>query len=211
MYRQLAPHLGQRVLEIGSGIGTLTRYLLGRELVLATDLEPRYLRILSNTFERHTRVQVRPLDLAAFDPAELAPYRLDTVVCLNVLEHVEDDRGALRRMSESLVPGGRVVVLVPAHRALYGAIDRAIHHYRRYERDELVARLAEAGFTVERADFFNRFGVAGWYLNSVLLRRTSVPGFQLRIQNLLVPLLRAESALRLPFGLSLVAVGRKPG
>jgi glycosyltransferase involved in cell wall biosynthesis len=211
MFRQLAPHLGQRVLEIGSGIGTLTRYLVGRELVLATDLEPRYLRILSNTFERHTRVQVRPLDLAAFDPAELAPYRLDTVVCLNVLEHVEDDRAALRRMYESLVPGGRVVVLVPAHRALYGAIDRAIHHYRRYERDELAARLAEAGFAVERADFFNRFGVAGWYLNSVLLRRTSVPGFQLRVQNLLVPLLRAESRLRLPFGLSLVAVGRKPG
>jgi SAM-dependent methyltransferase len=210
MFRQLAPYLGKRVLEIGSGIGNLTRYLVGREFVLATDLNPRYLRILANTFERHTRVHVLPLDLADFDPAALAAYRLDTIVCLNVLEHIEDDRQALRRLFDILVPGGRLLLLVPAHRRLYGAIDRSIHHYRRYERSELVERLQEAGFRAEDTTFFNRLGVAGWYLNSVLLRRTRVPGFQLRVQNFLVPFLRAEAALRLPFGLSLIAVGRKP-
>ncbi|MBI4014260.1 MAG: glycosyltransferase, partial [Candidatus Rokubacteria bacterium] len=209
MFRQLAPHLGQRVLEIGSGIGNLTRYLVGRELVVATDVNPRYLRILANTFERHTRVRVLPLDLGRFDPAALAEHRLDTVVCLNVLEHIEDDRTALARLHAALAPGGRLVVLVPAHRWLYGGIDRAVHHHRRYERAELVERLAEAGFRVERAWFFNGLGVLGWYLNSVLFRRTRVPGLQLRLQNLLVPLLRAESALPLPFGLSVIAVGRK--
>ena len=209
MFRQLAPYLGERVLEIGSGIGNLTRYLVGRELVVATDLNPRYLRILANTFERHTRVRVLPLDLGQFDPAALAEHRLDTVVCLNVLEHIEDDRTALARLHAALAPGGRLVVLVPAHRWLYGGIDRAVHHHRRYERAELVERLAEAGFRVERAWFFNGLGVLGWYLNSVLLRRTRVPGLQLRLQNLLVPLLRAESALALPFGLSVIAVGRK--
>ncbi len=209
MFRQIAPYIGQRVLEIGAGIGTLTRYLVGRELVLATDLNPRYLRIIANTFERHMRVQVLPIDLADFDPTALAPHRVDTVVCLNVLEHVEDDRRALRRLFEVLVPEGRLVLLVPAHRRLYGAIDRAIHHYRRYERAELVERVREAGFEVEHARFFNRLGVLGWYLNSVLLGRTRVPGLQLRLQNLLVPLLRAESALPLPFGLSLIAIGRK--
>jgi glycosyltransferase involved in cell wall biosynthesis len=211
LFAQLAPHLGQRVLEIGAGIGSLTRYLAGRELVLATDVNPRYLRILANTFERHTRVEVELLDLGAFDPAALADRRLDTVVCVNVLEHIEDDRQTLRRLWESLVPGGRLVLLVPAHGWLHGAIDRAIHHWRRYERTDLVARLAEAGFRTEHTAFFNRLGVAGWYLNSVVLRRTRVPGFQLRLQNLLVPLLRAESVLRVPFGLSLIAVGRKPG
>jgi len=211
LFAQLAPHVGERVLEIGAGIGSLTRYLAGRELVLATDVNPRYLRILANTFERHTRVEVEPLDLGAFDPAALAARRLDTVVCVNVLEHIEDDRQTLRRLWESLVPGGRLVLLVPAHRWLHGAIDRAIHHWRRYERADLVARLAEAGFRTEHTAFFNRLGVAGWYLNSVVFQRTRVPGFQLRLQNLLVPLLRAESVLRVPFGLSLIAVGRKPG
>jgi glycosyltransferase involved in cell wall biosynthesis len=211
MFRELAPFLGRRVLEIGSGIGTLTRFLVGRDLVVASDVNPRYLRMLANTFERHTRVRVQLLDLADFDPGDLAPYQLDTIVCLNVLEHIEDDRRTLRRLYESLAPGGRLVLLVPAHRRLYGAIDEAIHHWRRYERADLVERLGEAGFRVEHLAFFNRLGVVGWYLNSVLLRRTRVPGVQIRFQNLLVPLLRCESALRLPFGLSLIAVGTKPG
>ena len=211
IFRVLASHLGPRVLEIGAGIGNFTRYLVGRELVLATDLSARYLQLLANTFERHTRVQVQRLDLDDFDPAGLAAQRIDTIVCLNVLEHIGDDRRALRRLWETLVPGGRLLLLVPAHPALYGAIDRAIHHYRRYDRPGLVARLVEAGFEVEHVRFFNALGVLGWYANSVLLRRTRVPGLQLRLQNLLVPLLRAESALGLPFGLSLITVARKPG
>ena len=209
MLEQLSPWLGQRVLEIGSGIGNFTRYLVGRELVLATDLNPRYLRILANTFDRHTRVEVTPLDLTAFDPAPLAAKGIDTIVCLNVLEHVEDDREALRRLHAALVPGGRLLLLVPAHERLYGAIDRAIDHHRRYDRAGLLSRLTEAGFHVEHSVFFNRIGALGWYLNSVLLRRTRVPAVQLHLQNLMVPLLRAEAALPLPFGLSLIAVARR--
>jgi glycosyltransferase involved in cell wall biosynthesis len=207
---RLSPYLGRRVLEIGAGIGSFTRHLLGRDLVLATDVNPRYRRILANTFERHTGVQVRPLDLADFDPATLVADRLDTVVCLNVLEHVADDRRALRRLHDVLAPGGRLLLLVPAHRRLHGSIDRAIGHVRRYERVDLEARLREAGFEVEAAAFLNRVGAVGWYLNSVLLRRRRVPGVQVRLQDLLVPLMRAEGALPLPFGLSLLAVGRRP-
>jgi SAM-dependent methyltransferase len=132
------------------------------------------------------------------------------VVCLNVLEHVADDRRALRRLHDVLAPGGRLLLLVPAHRRLHGSIDRAIGHVRRYERVDLEARLREAGFEVEAAAFLNRAGAVGWYLNSVLLRRRRVPGVQVRLQDLLVPLMRAEGALPLPFGLSLLAVGRRP-
>jgi SAM-dependent methyltransferase len=209
MLEQLSPWLGQRILEIGSGIGSFTRHLVGRELVMATDINPRYLRILSNTFEHHTRVEVAPLDLTRFDPAAFSGKAFDTILCLNVLEHVEDDRGALRDMHALLAPGGRLLLLVPAHQRLYGAIDRAIDHHRRYDRNGLLLRLEEAGFRVEHTAFFNRIGVLGWYLNSVLLRRSRVPAFQLRLQNLLVPFLRAEAVLPLPFGLSLIAVARR--
>ncbi len=209
MFEQLAPWLGQRVLEIGAGIGSFTRFLLDRPLALATDLNPRYLRILANTFERHTRVEVAPLDLRTFDPAPLAARGIDTVVCLNVLEHVEDDRAALRRLHDALVPGGRLLLLVPAHPRLYGPIDRAVHHFRRYGRADLVGRLEEAGFHVERTIFFNRLGVLGWFVNGTLLRRRRVPGLQVRFQNLLVPLLRAEARVPMPFGLSLIAIARR--
>ena len=105
MFEQLAPWLGQRVLEIGSGIGSFTRYLVGRELIIATDINPRYLRILRNTFERHTRVEVEPLDLMVFDPAPFGGRGLRYHPCLNVLEHVQDDREALRRLHATLAPG----------------------------------------------------------------------------------------------------------
>jgi SAM-dependent methyltransferase len=152
---------------------------------------------------------VEPLDLMTFDPAPFAGRGIDTILCFNVLEHVEDDRGALRRLHAALAPGGRLLLLVPAHQRLYGAIDRAIDHYRRYDAAGLAATLEEAGFRVEHTQYFNRLGVLGWYLNSVLLRRTKVPGLQLRLQNVLVPFLRAEAALPLPFGLSLIAVARR--
>jgi glycosyltransferase involved in cell wall biosynthesis len=211
MFQQLVPWLGQRVLEVGSGIGSFTRYLTGRDLVVATELNPRYMRILGNTFERHTRVEVIPLDLMDFDPAPLAARNLDTIICLNVLEHIEDDRGTLRRLHASLVPGGRLLLLVPAHQWLFGSIDRAIDHHRRYERTEVIRKLEDAGFVVEHTQFFNRLGVLGWWVNSKILRRTRVPGLQLHLQNLLVPLLRAEAHMPLPFGLSLVAVARRNG
>jgi hypothetical protein len=103
-----------------------------------------------------------------------------------------------------------VLLLVPAHRRLHGSIDQAIGHVRRYERHDLETSLRDAGFEVETVAFVNRLGAIGWYLNSVLLRRRRVPGLQVRLQDLLVPLIRAEGALPLPFGLSLLAIGRKP-
>jgi hypothetical protein len=111
-------------------------------------------------------------------------------------------------MRERLVPGGRVVLIIPAHQALYGEIDRAIHHYRRYSRDEIADKLRAAGLDVEHASFFNVLGVPGWWLNAVLLRRQTVPGLQARIADWLVPWLRVERHLHLPFGMSLLAVGR---
>jgi glycosyltransferase involved in cell wall biosynthesis len=210
VFEQLSPWVGRRVLETGAGIGSFTRFLLGRDLIIATDASPRYVRMLASTFERHTRVEVASLDLADFDPAPFTSRALDTVLCLKVLEHVDDDQAALRRLHAVLAPGGRLVLLVPAHRRLYGSIDRALGHRRRYERRDLVRVLEEAGFRVEHTGFLNRPGAAAWLVNGVLLRRTSMPGMQVWLQNFLVPLLRAERALPLPFGLSLLAVARKP-
>jgi hypothetical protein len=121
---------------------------------------------------------------------------------------VEDDRRALAAMRELLVPGGRVVLVIPALRPLYGSIDEAIGHYRRYTRDEIVHKLADARLAVEHLSFFNVLGVAGWFLNARILRRRSVPGVQARLNDRLVPLLRLERRLRPPIGMSLLAVGR---
>ena len=208
LWELVRPFVGRRVLEIGSGTGLLTQYLATREYVLATDIDRDYVELLRRTYAERPNVEVRQLDLGALGRNGVPRGSVDTIVCANVLEHIEDDRAALRAMRESLGPGGRVVLIVPALRALYGEIDRAIHHYRRYSRPEIAEKFQAAGFAVEQVCYFNTLGAVGWYLNAVVLRRRAVPGLQAKVNDWLVPLLRVERRLRPPFGMSMLAVGR---
>jgi glycosyltransferase involved in cell wall biosynthesis len=204
----MQPFIGRRVLEVGAGTGLLTRYLSTRERVLATELDPEYVDLLRRTFADSPNVEIRALDLAHLAENGIPHRTFDTVVCSNVLEHIEDDGAALAAMHDVLVPGGRVVLIVPAIQALYGTIDRAIHHHRRYSREDLTAKLEGAGLAVEHLSYFNMLGVPGWYLNSRVLKRQSVPGVQARINDWLVPWLRVERRFGPPVGMSLLAVAR---
>jgi glycosyltransferase involved in cell wall biosynthesis len=208
LWELMQPYVGRRVLEVGSGTGAMTRHLATREHVTATDCDLQYVALLARTFAGHPNVTVRPLDLAHLADDGIPPRSYDTVVCANVLEHIADDGAALRAMREVLVPGGRLVLVVPALRALYGSIDRAIGHHRRYGRRELVGKLQAAGLVVEDVRALNVLGVPGWFLNARVLRRRSVPGIQARLNDRLVPLLRLEQRLRPPIGMSLLAVAR---
>ena len=209
LWSRMKPFVGARVLEIGSGTGGISRHLLGARSLVVTDTRAGYRDLLERLFRNYPHVSVHAMTLGEPAP-ELERERFDTVVAANVLEHVEDDGAALRQIFALLEPGGRVVLVVPMLRALYGQIDRAIHHHRRYERAEIEEKLAKAGFVVEATAPINALGIPGWWLNSVLLRRRSVPGIQARLNDLLVPWLRFEEKLGLPVGMSLLAVGRKP-
>ena len=209
LWARIAPYVGQRVLEVGAGTGAMTRFLSARDLVVASDVDPKYVAMLRSMFDTNRHVQARRFDVTGDPIPDAGADGFDTVLCVNVLERIEDDVGALRRLYEALAPGGRIVVIAPALHRLYGDIDAAIGHRRRYERAELEAKLAQAGFTVEHSSTFNVVGAIGWYLNSRLLRRRAVPGFQARFFDLLVPLLRLEEPLNTKIGLSVVAVGRR--
>ncbi|MBI3185157.1 MAG: class I SAM-dependent methyltransferase [Myxococcales bacterium] len=210
--RRLRPHCGRRVLEVGAGIGTITAQLEeSRELVVALDIDPLYVERLKNRF-RH-KAHVRPLlaDIANADFGSLATERIDTVVVSNVLEHIEDDAGAVRRFRDLLPGGGCVLALVPALPFLFGSLDAAVGHHRRYTARSLRALLEANGFSVERLEWMNLAGIPGWLLNGRLLRRTALPPLQLRLYDRLAPLIAAAEALfELPLGLSLFAVARKP-
>lgn len=210
LWEQVEPFTGQRVLEVGAGIGTITRYLLSRQHVLATELDPHYLDRLRDTFAAYPNITVQPLDLNAGIPEWLTAQPLDTVLCVNVLEHLADDQQTIQHFFSLLPAGGRVVFIVPALHPLYGAIDTAIGHHRRYGRPEIEHKLGKAGFPVEELRFFNTLGIPGWYLNSCVFKRQTVPSFQACINDFLVPLLRLEKHLHLPWGMSLLVVGRKP-
>jgi glycosyltransferase involved in cell wall biosynthesis len=208
--------LGKRILEVGAGFGNLTRHLAedgggAAELVVASDLDPVALEYLKGAFRERPSVRVAsyrfPLDDAARD--ELRGLALDTIVCCNVLEHIEDDRAALQNMRDVLQPGGRLVLLVPAHARLYGPLDEHLRHFRRYEKAELEEKVTRSGLRLEDCRFVNRPGVLGWYVNGRILRRRVLPRSQLRLFSLFYPLLRREVASPPRFGLSLLAVARR--
>ena len=204
--------LGRRVLEIGAGFGNMTRQLLGRELVVASDLDPVALEYLRGAFrdEPEARIASYRFPVSGEQRAEIRALGIDTVVCLNVLEHIEDDAGTLADFFALLPSGGRVVLIVPALARLYGTLDEHLHHFRRYEKEELSEKLHAAGFVVEDCRFLNRLGIIGWYLNGKILRRKVLPSGQLAAFRLALPLLRREETNPPSTGMSLLAVGRKP-
>lgn len=208
--KRLRPHLGKRILEIGAGIGTITKQIEeGRELVIALEVDPFYVDRLKNLFrgKPHVRPYLSNVELA--DWPALKAERIDSIIQSNVLEHIEDDGEAVRRFRQVLQPGGKLVTLVPALPALFGTMDEAVGHFRRYTPAMLRKVMEENGFVVETLEWMNVVGIPGWFVNGKLLKRRAVPPLQLRLYDQLAPLLaRAESRLKLPLGMSLIAVAR---
>jgi 2-polyprenyl-3-methyl-5-hydroxy-6-metoxy-1,4-benzoquinol methylase len=207
----IAPYAGERVLEIGAGSGNMTRQLCrGRKLYLATDLEHEHLEQLRAAFRHRPRLQVHPLD--ATNPADFVQFQdqLDTVVCLNVLEHIEDDKGTLERIRTILEPGGRLILLVPNDPAVYGSIDAAIGHFRRYTQPGLQALLESAGYEFERMLEFNRVSRPGWIFTGKVLKAKTLSPSTMKIFNRFVWLWRRiDSHLPWP-PTSIIAIARRP-
>ena len=191
MAETIAPFIGDRVLEIGAGIGNLTKLLShGKREYIVTDIDREYLMHLQGFTRERPNVSTAICDLAKPDDFEPFRERMDTVVCLNVLEHIEDDRTGLQNIRSALIPGGRAVVLVPQGAFAFGTFDEVLGHCRRYSRTELMRKVTDAGFKIERVLEFNRGTYPGWLLNGKILRRRTLSRLQLAIFDRFVPLLR---------------------
>ena len=206
MFERLHRWIGRSVLEIGSGIGNLSAFLVDRERLVLTDTREEYLGRLRRRFADRPNVSVARLYLPDDDRA-VAGQRFDTVICLNVLEHVDDDISALHAIRRLLGPGGRLVLLVPALQALYGTIDRALGHHRRYNRGGLADLLRATGFKLAHIEYFNLAGIPGWWWAGRVLRRNTIPGGSLKLYDALVPLFRLERFIPWRVGQSLIAIG----
>jgi glycosyltransferase involved in cell wall biosynthesis len=206
---QFRGYVGSRVLEAGCGIGNFSELLLDRDRLIAVDNDPLYAEMLHWRLGHLENVRSLRFDLAnpaAYDA--VAAERVDTIVCQNVLEDIDNDEDVLRAFHRVLEPGGHLIALVPAHMSLFGPADESLGHKRRYSQTELHTKMQNAGFEIVGIEEFNRLGALGWSLNKALGRR-QISSMQLRLFALLLPVAKAAEAMKIGRGLGLIAVGRK--
>jgi SAM-dependent methyltransferase len=211
IFSHLAAAVHGDVLEIGSGIGNLSRLIAPRAgQLVVTDMEPGHLGALRAAFAGDARVEVAAYDLERPPPPAIAARRFDAIVAVNVIEHISDDRALVRTLAGLLRSGGALLVYVPACPPAFGALDRALGHYRRYTPETLAALLSGAGLSVAPPRYMNILGLLGWIVNGRLLQRRVISATQAALFERLVPLLRVEDRVRLPIGLGLHVQATKP-
>ncbi|MEI7634767.1 MAG: bifunctional glycosyltransferase/class I SAM-dependent methyltransferase [bacterium] len=215
IFHNIEPHLGRRVMEIGCGIGNNIPNLAkggadsSRELIL-TDCREDYLERLRAKLPVASNIRVLYYDANLPPSPEQRALSADSIVCLNVLEHIEDDRRALANLYDLLQPGGRCILLVPALPGLYCKMDANLGHCRRYGLEDLRQKMRDAGFRIADSFYFNPLGAAGWFVTGKIFCSKQIKPSHITMQKILMPVSRLLNACALPFGLSAVCVGEKP-
>ena len=220
IYGQLRAEVRGAVLEIGCGIGNLSRLILedvtrAGEAARAvfTDADEEVLAALrAELGTAAAAALITTWDLGGPPPPSIAGRRFDTIVAVNVVEHLPDDVAAVRALAALLGPGGTLLLYVPACPLAFGSLDQALGHHRRYTRASLARLLAGAGLTASRPRYMNRLGLLGWWWQARVLRRQALaPGLIATFERI-VPLARLLDGLTaaLPIGLGLVAHARRP-
>ena len=206
----VSAYLGESVLEIGAGIGNLTLQLApSRRHYTSSDFDSEHLARLTTRLLDRPNIVIREVDLEKRDHFDRLGQAFDSVVCLNVLEHVANDIEGLHNMRSVLREGGTAVVLVPQDPTIYGTLDTVLGHHRRYTKADLKSKMEQAGFEVRDIFEFNRITRPGWILNGRVLKRSSFGRIQLWFFDRLVWLARRVDPL-LPWpSISIVGIGVK--
>ncbi len=206
----IVPSIGNKTLEIGAGIGNISRMLPKKEKLTVTDSEPQVVEMLEQIYADNEVVDVESLDITSEKDAKKFSGRgIDTVVMFSGVQKYDDDVAALKNVGSILEGDGKLLLLVPNNKRLFGSIDKEEGFLRRYTKKEIKSKLVEAGFEVEKCRGVNSLSVPSWYLNSVALSRKEIPLIQLKATDTLI-LLWKHIERFLPFkGLSLLIVAKK--
>jgi SAM-dependent methyltransferase len=202
----IGPHISGRILEVGAGLGTYSTYFADRGHLTALEPSQAHSAALRERLKEYPNVVVVTASLNG----AAAPGSYDTVVLLNVLEHIPDDHQALGDIYESLAPGGKMVLWVPAFEALYGKFDHSIGHYRRYRRNQLLALVHNVGFQQVTARYTNMPGFFLWWVFVRVLGRSPTGRLASTYDRYFIPIIRrAERIVRPPVGQSLLIVAQR--
>lgn len=204
---EIEPYLGKKVAEVGAGVGSVSQLILEKDVVMLLAFEPssNLYPLLQQNLATEERVRtINDFFSPRYEPG------LDSVLYINVLEHIEDDSAELERALAALKPGGHLIIFVPALSWLYSDFDRQIGHYRRYTKSGLCRLVADAGFHLMKVRYFDVAGILPWYVNFVLLRNSIGSGSVSLYDRLVVPIMRVvEGMIPPPVGKNVLLVAQK--
>ena len=206
-YDLIAPHCGRTILEVGAGLGEFAEQFGDVDRLVLTDVDPGAVELMARRCAGRPEVQTRTLALGV---APELDEPVASVVAINVLEHIEDDAGALRSLATAVQPGGSIVLWVPGYQQLYGEFDRKVGHVRRYTPSTLASAVRRAGLDVELVKPVNLLGGIAWWLTVRRGGSTSPDSKLVAVfDRFVVPVTRAlERVVRPPFGQSVLCVAR---
>ena len=208
IFDSLRDHIGPTVMEVGAGVGNITQFLLNHDSVACLEPFAQYHKYLSARMAVHSNVHVYPYKIEDCPNGKIPEGSFHTVLCLNVLEHIRDDVEALRRMRRLVRPGGNVIILVPALQSIYGRIDKAMGHYRRYSLSALRKTFQAAGLKPKTGRYMNSIGVGAWWWFGCVLKRARIDEKATVSFDRIVPLLAAVEKLFPPIlGQSVYMIG----
>jgi 2-polyprenyl-3-methyl-5-hydroxy-6-metoxy-1,4-benzoquinol methylase len=215
MYETIKPFCKGHVLEIGSGIGNISQYfLLDNFKTTLTDLRQSYCEVLEQKFKNYSALQgIIKVNLT--HPRFETEYAsllesFDSIVAMNVVEHIEDHELAIANCYKLLKPQGHVIILVPAYQWLFNKFDVGLEHFRRYTKKRLINLISKNNFEIMHSQYFNLVAMAGWFVSGSILRKETIPEGQMGLFNKLVPTLKViDKLIGNTVGISTICVGKK--
>jgi SAM-dependent methyltransferase len=207
IYSLCRPWLGTSILEVGAGTGNLTQFMLGARRLVCVEPEAEYQGHLVDIVKPHLNTTLYQLPIQELPERETD---FDSALCVNVLEHIEDDRSALRAMAERVHMGGYVVLYVPAVMWAYGALDKELGHFRRYHKSTIRRLASECGLRIAYLRYINFIGLLGWWWSGRIRKESLIDPRKARFMDRLVPVVSAlERLVPVPVGQSILAVFQK--
>ncbi len=208
--KKFEPYLGSVVVEVGAGIGTFSEFLLTAPVVRTLHaIEPAQntYPVLADRFSGNPRVRT----LRGYLSDHYEGLAANAVVAVNVMEHIEDDENFLREARAAVVPGGSLLLFVPALPAIFGTLDTAFEHYRRYTRASLQSVIEKSGWTTHSINYMNMPGIAAWFVAGRVMKKTRIAAAEARAYDrMIVPFLsRMESLIGPPIGSNLLAIATR--
>ena len=212
MYSEIKPNISGSILEIGSGIGTYSQKIIKgykKNKIILSDIDSKFIKNLKNKYKSKKNIEVIKLDIEKTN--KLNNKGVNTIVALNVLEHINDDIKALNNLYEYLAPQGKAIILVPAHKKLYNCIDKAVGHYRRYSKKELINKINKTKFKIKEIKYFNFISIFGWYINGNILKKAIINKDATKLLNWGVPVFKFidKNIILNKIGISLIVILEK--